>query len=331
MKNKRIFLILSIFLFLIGIFIFIYFYSFLNKVKIIELPHSDEELGIRDDIIEVEKEKRKGVRNIALFGLDSRSDIDNTGSRSDSIIIFTIDWVNNKVKLTSIMRDTYVNVAGYGMTKITHAYAYGGAALGVKTINENFGLNIRDYATVDFFALEKIIDELGGIEINIKEREINSKITKGPLINDYINEVSFIEKVPIKKITKPGIQLLNGLQAVAYARIRYSGNGDYERTDRQRKVLEEILKKAKNSGITKYPKLINTILPYVSTSISKGDILKIGTSILTSDINIEELRIPQDGFCQGKMINGVYYLVADIKEARNSIYEFIYEEEILNK
>ncbi len=145
--------------------------------------------------------------------------------RSDSIIILSIDYVHNKLKLSSVMRDTYVYVEGHGNTKINHAYAYGGPVLAIKTLNSNFDLNIKDFVAVDFEGFKKIIDILGGVEIEIKDYELPTMETVG--------------------IYEAGIYNLNGEQALAYSRIRKQGSGDYERTDRQRRVLEALFRKDK--------------------------------------------------------------------------------------
>lgn len=301
----------------------IYAYAELNKVKTANLPKDDVSLGIDSTVSEILKEK--DVINIALFGVDRRNP--NEGSRSDSIMILSIDKEHNKIKVTSLMRDLYVAIDGHGMDKITHAYAYGKAPLSIKTINSNFKLNIKDYVTVDFFSLEKIIDALGGIEVDIKKEEISYEPGYG--FNFYIKEVSDIEKKTPQYITKTGLQKLNGLQAVAYARIRNTSGSDYARTERQRLVLDLVIKKATKAGVSKYPALLNSVLPYVETSLSKTDILGLGTTVVTNGITkTEQFRIPEDGVGEGKMINGVYYLVADLPTTTKHIYKFIYEEEM---
>jgi len=318
-KRKKI--IISVIIILAAVFagIGIYSYSLLNKVKNTELPKDKESLSIKDEAIhqiEIEDPGQE-VINIALFGLDRRSK--DEASRSDSIIIASIDKKHIKIKLSSIMRDTYVNVPGYGMTKITHAYAYGGPQLTIKTLNDNFNLDIKDYVTVDFFSLEKIIDILGGVTIDVRKEEL-------PYINSYMTEVSDIEKEKISTLTQSGKLNLNGMQAVAYSRIRYIGN-DFERTERQRKVLTEMLNKIQEAGITKYPSLVAAILPYVETSISKGDIVSLGASILTSGTKtIDKERFPVDGNWKDMMINNVYYLGTDLKLTTDQIHKYIYED-----
>ncbi|MGE5627279.1 MAG: LCP family protein [Solirubrobacterales bacterium] len=292
----------------------VYFNSQLNKVKKVQLPKVDSELNISDNAAKEDND----IINIALFGLDRRAK-DET-SRSDALLVLTLDKLHKEVKVSSIMRDSYVDVSGYGNTKITHAYAYGGPTLAIKTLNENFDLNIRDYASVDFFGLEKIIDSVGGIEINITSEELK-------YINFYIDETSTLENEKAPLITSTGVQNLNGRQAVAYSRIRYTAGGDYERTERQRTVLAELFKKIKAAGAANVPKEVLELLPYTETSLSNADIVKYGTSIFSMGINnIEQQRFPEDGFCEGKTINGVWYLVFDLEATKKQMHNFIFDK-----
>lgn len=143
--------------------IFAYSYGLLYKIDQVELD--------KDDLSANSYVSDNNIKNIALFGVDSS---DGGYGRSDSILILTIDKINNELKLSSIMRDSYVYIPGYGNDKITHAYAYGGPQLAIKTLNENFNLDIEDFATVDFESFPKIIDALGGIDINITQEEIDA-------------------------------------------------------------------------------------------------------------------------------------------------------------
>ena len=284
---------------LIGSLGYLYIKNSLNKVETIEVNAEPENIGINENI----EEEFKEIRNIALLGVDSRND-DLVG-RSDSIMILTLDSVHNKIKLTSIMRDSYVNIDGYGMDKINHAYAYGGPELALKTLNENFDLNIKEIMVVNFSSLISIIDKIGGVTINITDEEVPH----------------------IPGIISSGEHLLNGNQALAYSRIRYASGGDYKRTERQRTVINGIFNNLKNTQLTKYPDLINEFLPYVKTNISSNDLLKLGTqsSQLLSN-SIEQDRFPRDGQGQGEMINGVYYLTFDREAVRNSVHNYIFED-----
>ncbi len=181
-KSKVKIIVLTLFfLLLIGIGLgATYVYSTLNKMDIKKIAQDDKSLGIDESNKDLFQD---GILNIALFGVDSREH-DNVG-RSDSIIIATIDTKHDKIKLTSLMRDSYVEVDGHGKTKLTHAYAYGGPTLALKTINENFGLDIKDYVTVNFDNLAEIIDDLGGVPINIKPYEVKE-------VNNYAKNVAEI-------------------------------------------------------------------------------------------------------------------------------------------
>ncbi|GLC29697.1 LCP family protein [Clostridium omnivorum] len=296
-----------------------YGYLQLNKMKSAKLSKSDSDLGISDATQErLKKENADEVVNIALFGLDAREA--NEASRSDSMIIVSVDKKHNKIKMTSLMRDSYVNVPGHGMTKLTHAYAYGGPQLAIKTINSNFALNIKDYVTVDFFEFGKIIDAFGGVTLDIKKEEIE-------YMNFYIREMNGLQKSNVPEIKKTGPQNLSGLQAVAYTRIRYTSGGDFERTERQRKVLTALFNKVQEAGVTKYPGFVSALLPYVETSISKVDILKLGTTVFTNGIKtLEQERFPIDGYCNGKTIDGVWYLWTDIPATTDQIHKYIFDD-----
>ncbi len=140
------------------------------------------------------------------------------------------------MKLGSVARDTYVNIEGYGTDKINHAYAYGDSIFLVKTVNQNFDLNISNFVVVNFFGMAKIIDRLGGIEIEVDDEKIK-------YINNYISEIAKIEGIQCENVASDEVHNLNGIQAVAYSRIRYTASGDFKRTERQRTVLLSLAKK----------------------------------------------------------------------------------------
>lgn len=318
-------------IFILGISFVYYINKYLNNVTITPLPKTNTELGINSDMQENdtaeseftqdERKRDNNILNIALFGIDSRNlkvDIPH----SDCIIVATIDNKHDKIKLSSIMRDTYVEINGHGKTKITEAYFYGGPKLAIRTLNENFDLDIKDYVTVDFVGLSKIIDNLGGIDVNIKSYEVKE-------INKWIAELAELQHFKYNHIYRAGVQKLNGIQAVAYCRIRQVGDGDFERTNRQRIVLGEILNKVKNTQITRYPYLASELLPYVETSISKTNIIALGGRIMISNISdIEQQRFPVDGYCKGKVINKVWYLIPepDLKTLSDQIQRYIYDD-----
>lgn len=261
----------------------------------------------------------KNVTNIAFFGLDRRNK--NDSCRSDTIIIVSLDTKLKKIKISSIMRDTYVNIKDHDMTKINHAYAYDGPQLAVRTLNENFNLDIRNFVAVDFFQLEDIIDALGGINIDMQSEEIEHT-------NYNMAHVARLEKKSVIPVTEAGTQILNGMQAVAYSRIRSTAGGDFRRSERQRTVLTAMMQKIKNAGKGEFVQIVTQILPFVETSLNKTDILKTGMSVFSLDINtIEEKRFPLDGYCSGEMIEGVWYLVTDLEMTSGQLHKYIYDEE----
>ena len=184
---------------------FFYLKHMLDGMNRVTMTSDKEELGITED-----NETSTEVINIALFGVDTRDFSEDSG-RSDSMIVLTIDKKNNKIKLTSLARDTRVYVEGHGYEKLAHAYAYGGAQLAIRTINSSFGLDIQDYVTVNFAQLADIIDTIGGVVVNVDQDEA-----------DVMN-TNYIEN-EADRVTELGDIRLNGAQAVAYSRNRYTGS-----------------------------------------------------------------------------------------------------------
>ena len=318
--RKLIFICISMMLLFFTGFSITYAGLLFAKVNTQELPTDNASLGISEDDLEDIKRRlgKDEIMNIALFGIDTRNPAEHT--RSDSIIIATIDYKHKKIKLSSILRDTRVNIEGHGMQKINHAYAHGGPELAVKTLNQNFGLDIREFVTINFWGLEEIIDGLGGVTITVKENEVNE-------INKYIKELCDIDNKKYTPITKSGTQVLNGRQATAYGRIRYVGNDDFERTERQRRVLEQIFHKIVNAGVTKYPKIVDAVLPHITTSFDKKDILSLGTQFLTSGIKeIEQSRFPVNGYWDNLKINNTLYIEPQMSTMKNQIKDFIYDD-----
>jgi LCP family protein required for cell wall assembly len=316
-KKKIILLsILALLIFIIG-FAGVYAWRVLGSMKTAEINKDNESVGINQETAD-KLDKQNDILNIAFFGVDQRDK--NENGRSDSTMVLSIDKKHNKIKMTSIMRDSYVNIEGHGKDKLNHAYSFGGPQLAIKTLNQNYGLNIRDFVAVNFGDLAKIIDELGGVQIDIKSNEVS-------LVNEYINDVASVTGLKGTPLRGAGTQTLSGVQAVAYSRIRYVGNGDFERTERQRTVLTALFNKIKAAGPSEYPSLVNKLMPYVQTSMNPLDIIKIGTSALTNGItNLEQERFPVDGYCNGATINGVWYLQFDEQATKDQIYKYIYED-----
>ena len=223
----------------------------LGKMQQVDLKEEDLNVSAQAE------ENLADFRNIAIFGIDSREDSYSKGNRSDCIIIASINNKTKEVKLVSVYRDTYVQIEGHGLDKITHAYSYGEAPLAIKTLNENLDLNIKEFVTVNFDAVKEIIDDIGGISMEITSEEVSH----------------------IPGLTKAGTYNLTGEQALAYARIRYATGGDYKRTERMRDVLTAVANKVKTMNISQLNKLVNDLLPKVYTNITASDIFSLLPSV----------------------------------------------------
>ena len=236
--------------------IFLFITNKLNKVQSIDLNEDDLSVSSQAE------ESLSEYRNIAIFGIDSREDTYSKGNRSDCIIIASINNKTKEVKLLSVYRDTYVDIEGHGLDKITHAYSYGEAPLAIKTLNANLDLNIKEFITVNFDAVKDIIDSVGGIQMQITSEEVSH----------------------ISGISKAGTYNLTGEQALAYARIRYAEGGDYKRTERMRDVLTAVANKVKTMNVSQLNNLVDELLPRVYTNITAGDIFSLFPSVASFNI-----------------------------------------------
>lgn len=269
-KILKIIIVLMVLLIIIGTIlagtVFFFIKRKIDKIQRIDI--SDSDLGITETVAE----NLETYRNIAIFGVDSRSDDYGIGNRSDCIIIASINNNTGDIKLISVYRDTFVNIDGHGLDKITHAYSYGEAPLAIKTLNQNLDLNIEEFITVNFDSVAEAVDELEGVEIKITQDEVK-------YMNDYIDATSRIIGKKSEHITKAGTYTLDGVQAVAYSRIRYTDGGDYKRAERMRTVMEAMLTKLKTRTISQINSFADTILPRVYTNIKQSDILGMIPSI----------------------------------------------------
>ena len=290
---------------------YLYAYRLINTVK--RTPLDKNDIGINSE----EPQVYENVRNIALLGLDTRQD--NNVGRSDAIVILTVDKAHNKLKLTSIARDTYVAIEGHSKDKLTHAYAYGKSQLAVKTLNQNFNLEISDYVTMNFFGLARVIDYINGVTVNVTEAE------KNELNRNIFPEMRSL-KMECPNIASAGEQTLNGAQAVCYARIRHI-DSDVQRGNRQKTVLMAMFNKAKSLGALKLPQFAQMFLKECETSLSANDIISLGSWGLISSPEFEQLSVPNESIpSSGKIIKGVWYYVYDLETAKNNIKDFIWEE-----
>lgn len=263
-------------------------------------------------------ETQKGYRSIAIFGVDSRENKLDKNTHSDAIMIASINNKSKDVKLVSIYRDTYSKIPGYDFEKITHAYFKGGYSLSLSTINTNFDLNITDYITVNFKALVNTIDSLGGIELDITDAELK-------YLNGYTRDLNRINGTNVGKLKKSGKQTVNGTQATAYARIRYTKGGDFKRAERQRIVISKMLDKVKTTDKIKVLSIIDDVFPQVYTNLTSGEILKLAKSFASYDI-VDEAGFPfeKDAHSYKKVS---YVFPINLEENVIKLHEFLFDNE----
>ncbi len=246
----------------------------------------DELEGLGDD-----PTKDKGYKHYLLLGLDGLTG-GFKGKRSDAIMIASVNQKAGRLVLTSIPRDTYVYIEGKGYDKITHAYAYGQAQLTVETIENNFDIDIENYFTINFDGMEKLVDLVGGVPMTLTQAESNN-------IRDFFG-------VPG---TRAGDNLLTGVQALTYCRVRMI-DSDFKRTERQYKVLMALYDKAKTMSPTKYPELLKTVYDYLYTDATISDCIGLATDVMGMGIDsMENVLLFSNDNGAGKMINGIYYFV----------------------
>ena len=207
-----------------------------------------------------------GIFNLAFFGVDARDGSLGKGNRSDTIMICSIDMDTHEIRLISIYRDTYLNLGNDTYKKCNTAYAQGGPEQAINMINMNMDMYVTDYITVGFEGLKKAIDALGGIEMDVTETEITH-------LNNYQSTMAEEMGIEYTPVTRPGVQVLNGLQATAYCRIRYGGGDDFRRAQRQRDVLVAMIEKSKKASLGTLTDAMNAVLPSIRTSLDVGDIL----------------------------------------------------------
>lgn len=286
-KNKILLFILEIVLLVV---LLIVLYAVMTVEKVNKVSIDPENIEVNEAV--KDNEILKGYRNIALFGVDARDKSLGKGNRTDTIIIASVNLDTGDVKLVSVYRDTYLNLGNDTYNKCNAAYSLGGPEQAINMLNMNLDLNITDYITVGFTGLEKTVDALGGVEINILEKEIrhlnNYQIS---MVGTSTDGKTFVaeEGKDYTPITQAGVQTLNGLQATAYCRVRQVGD-DFMRAERQREVLSAIMEKAQKSNPATLNKILNEVLPYVSTSLDVDEMLEVLGEITKYNI------VGKDGF-----------------------------------
>ena len=295
-----------------------------DKLNKIERPDDGitEKIDVSDAATDVMQEEYK---TIALFGVDTRDSVDMTkknAARSDAIIIACINNETKKVKLCSVYRDCFLETASPDSTtrKVTEAYYYGGPTGAVETLNKNLDLNITDYVTVDFKALANAIDALGGVTINVKSQEINN-------LNHNLEEQNeVVSGMYSEGVWSAGEQVLNGAQAVAYARIRKVGNNDFERTQRQRAVIAAMIAKAKESDLKTINNVINEVFPQIATNMTNKQLISLAADVFDYELD-ENTGFPLAHTTPTLGSKGSVVVPADLLSNVKYLHTFLYPDD----
>ena len=252
------------------------------------------------------------VLNVLLLGIDGTSK--NDRGRSDSILVVSLDLRYKKIKITSIMRDTWVKIPGYSNDRINSAYSLGGPKLTIDTIERNFGVVIDRYVAVNFEEFSKIVDNLGGIDIELTSSEVS-----------YINSHASDKQ----KLKGSGIKHLTGSQALQHARNRDSSGSDYDRTQRQRNVIVAGINKLKQANLLQITKIVSDIAPMVTTNFKTSEITKLSSKALTYlNFETDQFRIPTNDNVKSETIDHKMVLVIrDLNKVKKDLNKFIYEKE----
>lgn len=322
-RRRRIIFGLEIVVLLIlvgGLFVF----AKMDKMDFAELDFT--KIGINSGI--AENKVMKGYTTIGLIGLDNREGTLERGN-SDTMIIASINNDTKTVKLVSVYRDTYLRIGedeeGNGKyNKANAAYAVGGSEQFISMLNTNLDLNVTDTITVDFAAVAETAELLGGIDVELKEEEVVH-------LNNYCvetSEVTGMDYEPLEKVA--GVHHLNGVQTVAYARIRYTAGNDFRRAARQREVIYKLVEKAKNSDVGTLNKIVDKIFPMIRTTLSKSDIIGMGMSMLSYDIE-DQAGYPFDhlyGETVKQAMDGLdCVLPVTLESNAIRLHEFLYPED----
>lgn len=273
-----------------------------SAVNLSEAVEGEENLTSDDKII-----------NILLIGADKRESWSESG-RSDTVMIATLDMKHKQLKLTSLMRDMWVEIPGYGNHKFNAAYSYGGVSLLYRTIAVNFGLKLDGYAVVDFKAFQEVIDAMDGVEIELTREEY-----------EYLVE-AYKRHPEVKNGLQPGKNIMNGAQALAYSRIRQVGRSDFRRTERQRTVIQSMFTKVKSMSMGEIKRLAEKMLPNIVTDLSNEQIYSYMFSVLTmGTTEIKQFRIPTDEAHTPETIGKEKVLTLDLPANVEALNKFIFE------
>lgn len=320
-KKKR----TKIILFIVEIFVLllmvVVLYGVLKTEKVGKVEIPEEDIVINPEVEQKGETTMKGYRNVALFGVDSTTGALTKNTRSDTIMIASINLDTGECKLVSVYRDTYLNLSNDSYNKCNAAYAKGGPKQAINMLNMNMDMNITDFVTVGFAGLSDTIDALGGVMIDVDDSELKH-------INSYQICMAEDLKRSYTPVTSTGYQKLDGLQATAYCRIRYTAGDDFKRAERQREVLMAVAEQAKTASPSTLNTIANDVFSEIYTSLDISEILE-----LLGDISKYEI-VAQGGFPEESMratgtigSKGSCVVPVSLEENVKWLHEFLFEDE----
>lgn len=319
-KRKKIILfIVEIFALLLMVVVL---YGVTKGEKVGKVDLKEEDIVINQEVKEREEStKMKGYRNIALFGVDSTTGALAKNTRSDTIMIASINQDTGECKLVSVYRDTYLNLSNDTYNKCNTAYAKGGPEMAINMLNMNLDMNITDFVTVGFAGLSDTIDALGGIMIDVDEAEIGH-------LNSYQFTMAEDLKRPYKEVTQTGYQLLNGLQATAYCRIRYTAGDDFKRTERQREVLMAVTEAARKASPSVINQIANDVFNEIYTSLDLSEIISLLGDIGKYRI-VDQAGFPHEDYRTTGNVGtkGSCVIPVDLKTNVEWLHSFLFNED----
>ncbi|MCR1840597.1 LCP family protein [Murimonas intestini] len=314
-KKKRIWLFVLEILVLLIAAAFLFLWVKYNKIQKAEFNPTD--VVVNQDIDQGVVQQMKGYTTYAFFGVDSRTGDLKSGTNSDTIMLCSINNDTKEIKLASVYRDSYLDNTNGRFQKVTEVYGAGGAQQSLNVLNKNLDLNITQFITVDFNAIVEAVDIFGGIDLELTEGEVK-------WLNGYLVEGRDVLGKECDDVPGPGMQHLNGMQALAYCRIRYIGL-DYERTERQRKVLEQLMSKAKSADLLTLNSALDKLLPMVYTNLDVSDMMDMLKDITSFNMG-ETTGFPLQKTTQNNEAGDVVVPI-NLAENVKELHAFLYGQE----
>ena len=316
-RRRIIIFVVEIIVLLVAVF---FLYGVMSGTKSGKVNLDEKDIIINDTVKEAQETTMKGYRNIALFGVDSTTGALTKNTRSDTIMIASINQDTGECKLVSVYRDTYLNLSNDSYNKCNSAYAKGGPEQAISMLNMNLDLNITDFVTVGFAGLTDTIDALGGVYIDVDDAEINH-------LNNYQLCIAEDLKRSYTPVTSTGYQLLDGLQATGYCRIRYTAGDDFKRAERQREVLSAVADQAKKASLPKLMETANAVFSEVYTSLDLSEIVDMLGNVSTYYIS-ETAGFPDESMRATGTIGskGSCVIPTNLEENVKWLHQFLFDD-----